>query len=354
MNGTQHHLPTLGIPHLLPSEGLHSEPSHSLSLTDIRTLLVNYGSQSSAHFIHQDGVRLYGSLVTGMIAYATQRTLFGETRVVFNNPICASENLDALLDSYLTQQSVPTVFVAVDRAVASRLRARGYRATQIGMESTVTLSQFDVQGKNKKQLRHASNFGKRTPCQVLELPWADVDSQQVLALSDQWRSQKAGKQQELKWVTRPPVFKDEWQVRKFYCLQEDRVLGFVFFDPYFENGQIKGYCANIVRSLPDVALSGVTDYIILEAIKQFRKEGVKELSLGISPHFNIQAEPGDWGALRHVLRLMYRHGNALYAFGGLAYHKTRYRPDQEPWYLCSKGIGLPRVLWTLITGFGVV
>ena len=81
--------------------------------------------------------------------------------------------------------------------------------------------------EKKKQLRHASNFGKRTLVRCWK-PWADVDSQQVLVISDQWRSQKAGKQQELKWVTRPPVFKDEWQVRKFYCLQEDRVLGFVF------------------------------------------------------------------------------------------------------------------------------
>ena len=47
-----------------------------------------------------------------------------------------------------------------------------------------------------------------------------------------------------------PTFENEWAVRKFYCYKGDELLGFVFFDPFFENGKTIGYTANILRSKP--------------------------------------------------------------------------------------------------------
>src|SRR5690606_39737216 len=111
-------------------------------------------------------------------------------------------------------------------------------------------------------------------------PWEPIDAAEVRGLSDAWRSQKAVSGRELRLLTRPPVFSEEWGVRKFYCYQDQRLIGYVFFDPFFREGQLIGYTANILRTWPGIRPSGVLDHILLEAIKQFQSEGVSNLSLG--------------------------------------------------------------------------
>src|SRR5690554_7268646 len=41
---------------------------------------------------------------------------------------------------------------------------------------------------------------------------------------------------------------DEWGVRKFYAYIDGQLAGYVFFDPWFHDGRIGGYCANILRA----------------------------------------------------------------------------------------------------------
>jgi lysylphosphatidylglycerol synthetase-like protein (DUF2156 family) len=51
---------------------------------------------------------------------------------------------------------------------------------------------------------------------------------------------------------------------------------------------------------------------------------------------------------------LYEYGNSLYSFKGLAYHKTRYRPIETPWYLCTKDVSLFRAYWGLMFGLKVL
>ncbi len=325
-----------------------------MNLPQVRQLIQKHGSQSSANFLIQKNVKYFGTPSTGVIGYTQHKSIFGNTNIVFTNPVCAPEDLNFLLNAYLMDQKNPTLFLGVDDKVKNLLAPFGFQSNQIGVESFIELSGFELRGKNKKQLRHASNFSHRVPCEVKELAWKAVSSQQVSNVSKMWRAQKGMSRSELKLLTRPPVFKDEPYVRKFYCMQGDRILGYVFFEPYYEKGIVKGYCANIIRALPEHAFNGVSDFIILEAIKQFQNEGIQELSLGISPLYDIQPEPNDRPALRNILNFMYQHANSIYSFQGLAYHKTRYRPIQKPWYLCSQDLNLARIFSALFFGLGVL
>ncbi|GAA3918355.1 DUF2156 domain-containing protein [Litoribacillus peritrichatus] len=329
-----------------------SQPA--LTLADVRSLIQQHGSQSSANFLLQKNVQYFGNLSTGVIGFVPHSSIFGNTNIVFSNPVCAKENTELLLNAYLLHQKHPSLFLGVDRSVTQYLSKLGFQCNQIGVESQIALNEFELKGKSKKQLRHASNFNKRVTCEVKELPWKAVSSHQVNKLSRAWRNQKGISRDELKLLTRPPVFRDEPYVRKFYCHQGDKLLGFVFFEPYYENGMIRGYCANIIRSLTDHQYNGVSDFIILEAIKVFQQEGVRSLSLGLSPLYNISPEVSDRPSLRRLFKFMYQHANSIYSFKGLAYHKTRYRPTQEPWYLCSQELNLPRILSALFFGLGVL
>lgn len=315
---------------------------------------VHYGRQSSAYFIFQDNVECFHGRNGGRVHYGVQKTPLGSVNIVFTNPLCPSSEMKQLLEEFLAVQTVPTLFDPVDKEAADALRELGYYINQIGCESRIILNDFDLSGHKKKQLRHASNFGNRHQCEVKELLWSEVDAAQVKNVSIQWLRSKGVNNRELQYATRPPVYGDEWQVRKFYCMQGDRILAYVFFDPYYNNGKLAGYCANILRSIPGKECSGALDFVILEAIKQFRDEGVPELSLGVTPLQNIQKEPGERRSIRLISKLFNEYGNSLYAFKGLAYHKSRYRPIETPWYFCTKDVSLLRTYWGILFGLKVL
>ncbi len=319
-----------------------------------REALVQFGRQSSAYFIFQPDVRCFKGRDGGLLHYGRQRTPLGPVNLIFTNPLTSGAQMPHLIEEFECGQSCPNVYLAVDQCVADVLRGRAYHVNQIGAEHKLDLTSFTVQGKAKKQLRHASHFGQRQGGEVRELPWNQVNANEVVAVSRRWLENKSVKQRELRYVTRPPVFDEEWGVRKFYCYQGGRLLGFIFFDPYFEQGALRGYCANILRALPEKSANGVLDFIMLAAIEVFQAEGVQELSLGVAPLQNIEAEPGERASIRLISRLLFEYGNSVYAFKGLAYHKTRYRPQLTPWYLCSKDISLLRLYWSMLSGLRVV
>ena len=312
--------------------------------------LLQFGSQSSSYFNLQEGVRTLTLDGVGFVTYFPQATGFGCVNIVFTNPVCDPARLPLLLRHFF--QTVPgrKLFFGVDETTARALQAEGYRMNQMGTEFSIPLNEFEVAGKQKKQLRHAANLGVRHGLVVKEQPWAAIDAAEVRGISDAWRSQKAVSGRELRLLTRPPVFSEEWGVRKFYCYQDQRLIGYVFFDPFFREGQLIGYTANILRTWPGIRPSGVLDHILLEAIKQFQSEGVSNLSLGIAPLHGIEPVPGDRASVRTVSNWLYRNANSLYAFQALAYHKSRYRGVETPWYLCSDDISIGKTVIALLLG----
>ncbi|MCP5161511.1 MAG: DUF2156 domain-containing protein [Hahellaceae bacterium] len=328
-----------------------------LSLAEKQKLVAQFGTQSSAYFNLQSGVEHFGIADIGFIAYHPQKTPMGLVNMVFANPVCAPENLATLIASYLNSVKGKTMFMGVDEVVRKVLADLGYSSNEMGTEFSFDITSFDVKGKTKKHLRHSSNLGERCGLTVKEQRWEDVDHDAVRAISEQWRSNKVVKQRELRLLTRPPEFDNAWGVRKFYCYQGDTLLGYVFFDPYFENGKVVGYCANILRRVSDAGPSDLLDFVILEALKVFKAEGIKRLSLGISPLYNVESCEGENATLRRLEQFMYKHCNMIYAFQSLAYHKTRYRADETKWYVCAKDmssikVALAVLLGTNLVGFG--
>lgn len=317
-------------------------------------LMKRYGYQSSAYFTLQSGVARFGIEGVGFVAYAPVKTLLGRVNVVFANPVCDDQGRRGLLREFLGNVPGRALFVGIDGGAAEDLRALGYTINEMGTEFSFRIPGFSVAGKNKKQLRHAANLGKRQNLTVIEQTAEETDQASALRISDGWRQSKVVKQRELRLLTRPPEFGDEWGVRKFYCYQEGRLLGYVFFDPFFKDGKVIGYTANVLRQDTENSPSGLLDYIILEAMKVFEAEGVEQISLGISPAYNVQACPGDSKIVRGVCRLLYEKGNSFYAFKALSYHKSRYRATETKWYMASKNTPVLTMLWTILRGTGIL
>lgn len=301
-----------------------------------------WGKQSSSYFGYQKSCQFFVHKTLGCIAFA-QRRVFGKTiNVTPTSPFCSPQNIAALAREFEASTNSPALYLGVDAETCRALESDGYTFSQLGREFQTPLKDFKVEGKQMKYLRWAANLAKRG-FEVREQAWSEVDQKRVLEISETWRKQKRFSYRELAMLTRPPVFSDEWQVRKFYCYLEGKLVGYVFFDPYFRDGKVVGYCANILRSDPKVRPHGFLDLVILEATKLFREEGLESVSLGMAPLYDVQAEHGDIPSVRKTARFIYSHGSFFYAFEALAYHKQRYRMQETPWYICYRGLSLPQV-----------
>lgn len=313
-----------------------------------------FGSQSSSYFALQPACVHFQGQRQGLVPYVPVNVLGKRVNVVPTRPLAAEGDMVNLLQEF--EQNLPgqPLYVGVDYDTVRALGPLGYDATMMGTEFSVDLATFSVRGKSMKQLRHARNLHRRCPVVVREVAGDKVDWCEVERISAAWRQNKAVKQRELGLLTRPPVFADEWGVRKFYAYIGDTLAGYVFFDPYFKDGQLVGYCANILRAAPEMNRLGLLDHIMLSAMATFRAEGVKEISLGIAPLHGVRRFDGDRSALRWIQRYLYRYGNSLYAFAPLAYHKSRYRGREAPWFVCSRGTGSLQVVATLLKGTGLL
>ena len=307
---------------------------NNLSLAERYALVQQFGYQSSSYFSLQSGVDHIGIAGLGFIAYYPQRCLGSTYNIAFTNPVCAIEDIPLLVSCLERVTGHKTVFMAVDKACADQLIALDYSCNDMGLEYQIPLSRYVVEGKKMKYLRWAANLGKRGFI-VKEQAWDEVDVEQAKHISLLWRHTKAVKDKELRLITRPPEFTEEQGVRKFFCYFEGELVGYVFFDPFFKNGKLIGYTANILRGRKDILPNGFLDFTVLEAMKVFQQEGVATLSLGISPLFNIEQHSHEITWVRLLQNLMFRFGSSLYAFKALAYHKTRYRAEATMWYQCA-------------------
>jgi len=318
-----------------------------------RDYLTRFGWRSNAYFNLQDGVDYFDVPGVGFVSYYRQRRFRSEVPIVFTRPVCAALDLERLLSLFLAYQGARAVFVGIDAEVAAILRPLGFTTNVVATEFDLPLESFDLKGREMKYLRHAQNSGGKA-VEVRELPWSKVDGQAVVDISTAWRLGKAVPDRELRLTTRPPEFKDRWGIRRFYAFKDGELVGYVFFDPFFRDGRVIGYTANILRSKPGLKPHGVLDYIILKAIEKFRAEGLETFSLGQAPLHGVVPCQGESSFLRRCAAFIYERCGSLFACKDLGFHKMRYRAKEEPMYLAKRGLGDLATVWLLLRATNAV
>jgi lysylphosphatidylglycerol synthetase-like protein (DUF2156 family) len=303
-----------------------------------RRYVLEFGSQSNAYFHFQEGLRQFHLPDTGFLSYHLETSWGRPVPMVFLKPLCAEADLPRLLGAFLREYG-PAIFMGVDARTASVLGDLGLSVNEFGVEFTLPLQTHAVAGRGMRHLRTIRHLGTRG-VEVQELTPDQVCLDEVLRLSARWLQGRRVAGRELRFLTRPPDFAEDLGVRRFYCFKDGRLVGFVFFDPYFKAGRCIGYCANILRGEPGLRPSGILDYAVLQAMDRFRAEGIQELALGISPLHDLRPCPGEDRLLRYCGKALYHWGGALYNFRELAFHKSRYRGQATKLYFCKRGLGL--------------
>jgi lysylphosphatidylglycerol synthetase-like protein (DUF2156 family) len=310
--------------------------SPAFTVHERQNYLLQHGVRPDAYFNLQQGVSHFDLPGVGFVTYYAQRGLLSEIPIIFTRPVCASEHLQRLIEAFLHKRGPRAFFIGMDHETALVLGRLGFAVNMMGVEFNIPLADYSIGGSRMKYLRTVLNNATKG-IEARELRWSDVDRREVERISMAWLRGKRVSSRELRLLTRPPEFGDAWEVRKFYCFKHGRMIGYVFFDPFFRDGKVVGYTANILRSEPNLKPRGTLDFTLLTALKTFQRERVETLSLGIAPLHNLRPVSGEAVALRKMLELMYNRMGFLYNFRELAFHKTRYRGTESTVYCCKRG-----------------
>ena len=229
-------------------------------------------------------------------------------------------------------------FIQINEHTKQILQNLGFKITPFGIEAEIDIAEFNLRGKKKRDLRHYRNKGNHFGIEVREIESPMSWHEKFDAISKKWIRTKRIKNHELKFLVRPLSKDHEPGVRVFGGFLQNQLIGFVLFDPMYENNQCIGYAASILRSLPD-APEGTRDFIILKAMESFRSEGINRLNFGISPFYKMTELAEIHGAgsplLFWVCRKLYDR-SGIYNFKGLSFHKSRYRPKEIPSFVASR------------------
>ena len=289
----------------------------------------SHGSGSLAYSTLQAGLKYFMLEGVGYLSFVE----LGDNRnsvLVLSDPICPRDRECEFIDAFLKDRNDP-VFLHISYPTAKILGELGFCVNQLGVETIIEIQDFELTGNKKQQLRAARNRAIKDDIKVREVFQSDDAMMTALKrISDGWLSQKVASDSQMKLVVRPMVYIDEIDVRRFVAIKDNKIIGFVVFDPMYKNKQVIGYIANQLRSNYEKGFS-VVDYIILEAMQVFKDEGKTEISLGLSPMYKVD----DGHEFKHSKLLKahfnyaFEKANYLYNFKNLARHKNLYRPDMK-------------------------
>lgn len=302
--------------------------------TAVHACVRRWGSHSLAYSILQPGMLYFGGPGAGVIAY---RRVWGQC-IVLADPVADPRYRDEILSDFLAEHP-RAVFMQVTAWTAETLKARGFRASVVGVENEIAVDRYSLSGRRMQDLRHYRNKAVKGGVVVAEETDCERLREELKPVSDAWLPSKSWHQRELEFLARPYQLTPELGVRIFTARIEGRAKGFVVLDPMYEEGVCRGYVVTILRHSLD-APEGTVDYINLCVIEHLRAEGIPVLSLGVSPFHRIEELSRVHGHGRRSayigFKLMKHFGDPLYHFRGLSFHKSRYRAQETPVFTCLR------------------
>lgn len=296
--------------------------------------LTRHGDHVMAYSTLQHGLRYLYTRDGGYLAYLAA----GPYHVALGDPLCASGDFGAAyrqFHEHCAAVGKRALALHTTPGAAAAALQHGYDRHVIGVELDLDLADYDLGGADKAYLRRTCNRAVRAGVTVRELAAADVDMAERERIERAWQQHKGGRT--FKFLVRPLVADDEFDVRTFYGFVGDQLVGFVTFDPLYRDGAIIGYYQQHMRYHPDAPV-GTIARITLSALDEFRTQGLSVLKLGLAPFARL-------GGYRHLssnptfARLaarMFERSQHRYPFRGAYFHKSRYRGRETPVFLLEK------------------
>lgn len=271
----------------------------------------------------------------GYLAYDYHRLGF---TFVLGDPVAAPVHRERIIREFLAQRRRVS-FCQISPATAQIVQKCGYYVNEMGVDSIVSLPEYNFKGQEKKWLRTAESWTSSRGYTVREATAAEVGPDQIESVSLAWRATRKVNGKEARFLNRPLVTAEEPDTRRFYFFDaEQKLLAFVFFDPIHRAGRLIGYVACSKRRHPDAPVYA-EQAVMKRAIEVFQREGLQEFRLGLSPLAWI--EDREFRSSWFVNRL-FRFGfssrlvnQRFYNVQGQAEYKRRFRGREEKVYFAT-------------------
>ena len=305
------------------------DATHRFSFEERISYLKEYGSHCMSFSALQPGIQYFDMPGIGYIAYEQK---WGR-RAVLSDPVCNEKDHETLIGEFLRSGN-PTGFAQISEPVAKLLFEKfGFYATQFGIESIIDLKNWDLKGNKKQILRTSLNQAKKREIVVSENYTENRHNQ----FSKQWMKTRKLDSREIRFLIRPMEMDHQEETRKFYAYQEDKLIGFIFFDPVYSNGKVISYVPNISR-FDRSFRQGIFYTIMIAAMDIFKEEGIEQIHLGLSA-FSVSdmCSYYEVSLPKKLVRFLYQHGNKLYSFKGIHFTKSRFRGTEYKTFCSHKG-----------------
>jgi len=303
--------------------------------------LRQHGREALSYATLQDGMEYFIDDELGYIAFTTViHPVFARTpkRIILSDPVCSRENLSRLLDRFFADHA-EAAFMVISEFCSEELRNRGYKINCIGPEPELPIQTYNTNGNWKEldMIKRARNEAKREGITIHEEKLEDIERSKMEAISAKWMGNKILNDREIWIYARKPKWGTEPDVRKFLAYdREGTIVGFVFYDPIYRDGEVVGYSANTSRC-DETKYGRLATAIHMEAVDIFKKEGKEVLNLCLATFVRLDlGKYNDDKMTRIFFELSEKYGNDIYNFKGLAFHKSKYRVKEKPLYFASK------------------
>jgi nucleoside-diphosphate-sugar epimerase len=307
-----------------------------------------------------------------------------KSAVMVGDPIGDVQDYETLITSYIAmckKNGFDPSAIQISKPVADLFEHNGFTVNNLGIETHLQLEAFNLekkeqdqqmtmdlqlQGKAYEKVRRWRNKARSDGITVFEQSNINGLESQIQHISDAWLKTKLNSDKELGVLLRKLDLHTEPYVRRFFAAKDQTLLGYVFFDPQFDNNEVIGYYANIERYMTTMDgqhLSAVKPYILLEAIKQFKKENeqgahIQQVSLGLSPMYSLDAQA--MSSQDMLFKKFFQElfdESSLYACKGIAEHKSKF-PDptrkEEPTYLAVESGLSTQTLLDIFEEVGII
>jgi len=291
--------------------------------------LVNkFGISALDYFkIYKDKLFYINQNKDALVSFKT----FGEYAIVLELPVCKDiEQLPSIIlefENYCKQYGLRTLYYRVDEKDLPVFQKLKKKSVFVGQEGVIDLTQFSLEGGDRKPLRNAMNKIRKDGyvCKIVEPPVKDGIIQKLKAVSDEWLIDFEKKEEIFSGgVFAPKEIKNQL----LFIIEdiEEKIVAFANIVPDFAPDEVT---YDLIRKTAD-APNGVMDVLIINMIEYYRNQGKKYLNLGLAPFSGIDEAKN---LTERTLKFAYKNLKQLQHFKGLRFFKEKFANRWDNKYL---------------------
>ncbi|MBU8896432.1 bifunctional lysylphosphatidylglycerol flippase/synthetase MprF [Corallococcus sp. H22C18031201] len=328
-----------GVAMLLQPAGGRAHPPTSEELNRVRPLVMGASEAMAYLALLGDKSLLLNDANTAFLMYGVS----GRSWVSMGDPVGPEADATELAWRFrelADRHHGWTCFYQVSSTTLPRYLDLGLSLLKLGEEATVPLSDFSLEGPERRGLRHGHRRMEREGYSFEVLPREQVPElmPRLRAISDAWLAEKSTREKGFSLGYFSPGYLEEGPLA--VVRRDGNMVGFANMWAPSAKEELS---VDLMRYEPGIS-HGVMDFLFTSLMLWGRTAGYHRFNLGMAPFSGF--EDRSLAPMWHRLgSLIFRHGEHFYNFQGLRQYKEKFRPEWAPRYLASPGgLALPRVL----------